>query len=248
MLFFKLENLNIKYIEFSKLIGKTADRGFEEYKVGILGSPVRNEDVYDFENYMKDRNLVLYKKKPVHPLCLHRDIKELLIEFGEKEVLGYYISNGRDVQRVYDIEKTVEKNGLKWVREMDFIFERYHTLLKEGDLELFPKTFRTKEYVELYGYKKKMKKIEKIYKMKPTFIEKFRIEKKEIQSTDHLCHINDLPILKKWMNERRVKYAHMKTMKGITEDRFIVFDLKEKDWHKIRIKLTTEPPAYENRS
>lgn len=246
MLFFSLKDLNRKYIEFNKLIGKVGTMDFEKFKVGIFQSPIGRQDVYDFEAFMKSMNAKLFKTKPVHPNYLHSDVKDVLLDLDKKEMVGYYITTKRDVQRVYDIEKTVEKNKLHWVKDKEFIFNRYVSLLKEEDLELFPKKFRTNEYIELYGYKKMTSKLEKVYKMKPAFIHHLHLGKNEIKPTDHICHIYDLPILKKWMNDRRVKYAHMKTIKGITDDFYIVFDLKEKDWHKIRIKLTTEPPEYVN--
>jgi hypothetical protein len=195
---------------------------------------------------MKEKEYEIWTVKPEHPFYCEEQLKKVLREIKKVPVKGIFINYKRDIERVYEIEEVSKKNNLAWVGEKEFILNRYVTYVKEKELKLLPKVFQT-NYMVLYGYKRYGATFSKVYKLKNDFHKKLSIKKEDIKQTDHVCHISDIPILRKWLSEQKVKYANLKKIKGMTNDWFIVFDLKEKDWHKVRVKLTVEPPNYERK-
>jgi len=245
MRIFQLKDLSKNFVEETKLKGIVKEEEIQAFKIGELVLPHVTKTVCDLKEMMKHKGYHIWTVKPEHPFYREEQIKKIAKEVKKMPVKGVFINYKRDIELVYDLDDVLHKNGLTWVNEKEFILNRFVLYVKEEDINVLPKAFKMEAYVKWYGYKKYGATFSKVYKIKKDFSEKLVIKKEEILSTDHLCHITDIPILRTWMNERKVKYGKLKNIKGITKDWYIVFDLKEKDWHKVRVKLTVEPPIYQ---
>lgn len=240
-----LKDVGQQNVEESKLKMLHMLKNIEDFCVGVLVVPgVRREKVYDVKAITEFLGVIHFTKKVKKPYYTKNKLATFLTEVEHGKPAGYYVSKKREIEEIYNVEDILKKNKLQLVSEKEFIYSRYQTFFTKEDVRIFPFSFRKKGLFELYGYKW-ANTLQPIYRFNPDVFQSLQLKKEEVKNTDHVCHILDIPTLKSWLKGRKMAYSRIKEVKGMIGTSYLVFDLKEKDWHQVRIKLATEPPAYE---
>jgi len=239
-----LKEIGQRHVEESKLKTLRMLRNIDDFCVGVLVVPgVKREKVYDVKAITRFLGVAHFTKKVKEPYYSKKKISTFLTEMKHVHPAGYYVSKQREIEEIYNVEDILKKNNLQLVSDKEFIQFRYQTFFTKEDVRIFPFSFRKKGLFELYGYKW-ANTLQPIYRFKDDIFHSLQVQKEEVKKTDHVCHILDIPLLKSWLKERKMPYSRIKEIKGMIGTSYLVFDLKEKDWHQVRIKLTTEPPVY----